>query len=92
MHDNPVTLRVYDPTLYEQENDMRACKHCGCTIPEERLEVFPDIFECVNCSTAEKPRGIMTTNMSKGCGMELTILPNDPEIQRIANRFHKRSR
>jgi hypothetical protein len=73
-------------------NRLRACKHCNTTIPVERLEVFPDTFECVNCSTAKKPRGLMTSAMSKGCGAELMILPNDPETLRQFTRYRRHGR
>lgn len=87
---NPVTLKVYRPS--EQETDMRVCTGCGCQIDPERLMILPDTTTCPKCSTVQKPRGIMVSAMSKGCGAELTILPDDPEIQRIADRFHRRSR
>lgn len=69
------------------------CIYCGETIPEGRLEFLMEsgrAFVCIKC-TIEKPKmGFM--DYGHKTAPQMVILPNNSEVQRIAERAFRRAR
>lgn len=69
------------------------CIICQKEIPVERYEFLCETgrnITCVNCSSEPKKTGFMDFNHKTA--PQLVILPEDPEIKRIARRAFCRSR
>lgn len=68
---------------------MKTCKHCGTTIPQERLDVLPETEECVRCSTEPQYFAVLTYD-HKTAGYVQYV--KEPEHIRQAKRFVRRAR
>lgn len=66
------------------------CK-CGETIPELRLEIFPDTKCCAKCSTVPMNRAFMVYS-HKTAGEVVTVDASNPENIRLAERAYRRAR
>lgn len=69
------------------------CKFCNNTIDQERLEFLTEYkkeLTCLDCTKEVRFTGFMDYNHKTA--PQLVILPNDPEIKRIAKRAFCRAR
>lgn len=72
---------------------MSKCYYCSDEIPSEREEFLVSTnrkLTCVECSSEVKLTGFMDFNHKTA--PQLVILPEDPEIKRIAKRAFCRAR
>ena len=72
---------------------MSKCYYCSDEIPVEREEFLVSTnrkITCVECSSEVKAMGFMDFNHKTA--QQLVILPDDPEIKRIAKRAFCRAR
>lgn len=70
-----------------------SCTICSKEIPIERYEFLVETgrnITCIECSSEPKKTGLMDFNHKTA--PQLVILPDDPEIKRIARRAFCRSR
>ena len=69
------------------------CKYCEADIPEARLEFLLECnkdITCIDCTREVKQTGFM--DYGHKTAPQLVILPEDPEIKRIAKRAFCRAR
>jgi hypothetical protein len=69
------------------------CIVCNIEIPAERHEFLFETgrkITCLNCSAESKLEGFMDYNHKTA--PQLVVLPQDPEIKRIAKRAFQRAR
>ena len=69
------------------------CKHCNSSIDSEReafLLEYNKAHTCTNCSKESKVTGFMDYNHKTA--PQLVLIPDDPEILRIAKRAFRRAR
>lgn len=72
---------------------MNNCKKCNSEIPEERLEFLLEnnkMITCVKCTNETRVTGFM--DYGHKTAPQLVLMPNDPEILRIAKRAFRRAR
>lgn len=72
---------------------MSKCYYCSDEIPAEREEFLVSTnrkITCIECSSETKLTGFMDFNHKTA--PQLVILPEDPEIKRIAKRAFCRAR
>lgn len=67
------------------------CNKCSKEIPLERIEVFPNTRECVNCSSVKQKVSFMNYE-HKTAGSIITVDGNNPEGVRQAKRAYRRAR
>lgn len=69
------------------------CKYCDSDIPEGRIEFLLEYgkeITCIDCTKEVKQIGFM--DYGHKTAPQLVILPEDPEIKRIAKRAFCRAR
>ena len=72
---------------------MYKCYFCEEEVNEDRAEFLIETkrkVTCMNCSTEQRVTGFMSYNHKTA--PQLVILPEDPEIKRIAKRAFCRAR
>lgn len=69
------------------------CVICSNEVPFERCEFLLETnrkVTCINCSSESKLEGFM--DYGHKTAPQLVVLPNDPEVKRIAKRAFVRAR
>lgn len=69
------------------------CKHCNSAITPERAEFLSEYNKeptCLGCTKETKMTGFMDYNHKTA--PQLVLVPDDPEILRIAKRAFRRAR
>src|SRR3954471_23914926 len=90
---SPWTCHVVVMVVMTIKVFMKKCDGCGCTIPQERLELLPETMTCVKCSKEEKLIGFQISNYPKGTASEIVLVdPKDTEKLRLAQRANARRR
>lgn len=69
---------------------MRTCR-CGTIISQERLEILPNTYVCVNCST-ERPYVGFTHYSHKTAGQLVYVRPENTQAVETLRREYNRAR
>ena len=70
---------------------MSKCEDCGDTIPQERLEFFPDARYCTKCVDSHIPPVVCRMIYPHKTGGELFVAHGVENVRRLNNEY-KRSR
>lgn len=68
----------------------RVCR-CGTAISQERLDILPNTYSCVRCSTEQPYQGAMVYD-HKTAGRLVYVKPENKESVEALKRFVNRAR
>lgn len=69
----------------------RMCSRCHTVIPRARLEILPNTYHCVRCSTEQKYQGAMVFD-HKTAPRLVYVRPENTEAMDQLKRFVNRAR